>query len=78
MTCSGLNMFTQPTRYLGDRTVWMNPADARRLGIKSGDMAEIEGIDTKAVGQARITVTKKVVPGASRLVSPAETEVSIS
>lgn len=64
VTCSGLNMFTQPTRYLGDRTVWMNPADARRLGIKSGDMAEIEGIDTKAVGQARITVTKKVVPGA--------------
>ena len=64
VTCSGLNMFTQPTRYLGDRTVWMNPVDAQRLGIKNGDMAEIEGIDTKAVGQARITVTKKVVPGA--------------
>ena len=27
-------------------------------------MAEIEGIDTKYVGQARITVTKKVVLGA--------------
>lgn len=56
-------MFTQPTRYLGDRTVWMNPVDAQRLGIRNGDMAEIEGIDTKYVGQARITVTKKVVPG---------------
>lgn len=64
VTCSGLNMFTQPTRYLGDRTVWMNPVDAQRLGIRNGDMAEIEGIDTKYVGQARITVTKKVVPGA--------------
>lgn len=63
VTCSGLNMFTQPTRYLGDRTVWMNPADARRLGIKNGETAEIEGIDTKAVGQAQITVTNKVVPG---------------
>ena len=64
VTCSGLNMFTQPTRYLGDRTVWMNPVDAQRLGIKNGDMAEIEGIDTNYVGQARITVTNKVVPGA--------------
>lgn len=70
-------MFTQPTRYLGDRTVWMNPVDAQRLGIKNGDMAEIEGIDTNYVGQARITVTNKVVPGAVLpSVSPEATELS--
>ena len=42
VTCSGLNMFTQPTRYLGDRTVWMNPVDAQRLGIKNGDMPKLK------------------------------------
>ena len=62
-TCSGLNMFTEPTRYLGDRTVWMNPEDAARLGIKNHEIVEIEGIDTKAKGRAAITVTKKVIPG---------------
>lgn len=63
-TCSGLNMFTEPTRYLGDRTVWINPEDAARLGIKNHEIVEIEGIDTKAKGRAAVTVTKKVIPGA--------------
>lgn len=64
VTCSGLNMFTEPTRYLGDRTVWMNPADADRLGIHDGETVQLEGLDTKYKAQAKVTVTKKVVPGA--------------
>ncbi len=57
-TCSISNMFTEPTRYLGDRTVWINPEDAARLGIKNHEIVEIEGIDTKAKGRAAVTVTK--------------------
>lgn len=64
ISCSGLNMFTAPTRFLGDRTVWMNPVDAARLGIADKDMIEVEGIDRSYKKQARVTVTKKVVPGA--------------
>ena len=61
---SGLNMFLQPTRFLGDRTVWMNPEDAARLGIANREFVEIEGLDTGWKAKAQITVTKKVVAGA--------------
>lgn len=64
VTCSGLNMFTHPTRFMGDRTVWMNPHDAARLGIRTGDMIEVEGIDSGYKAQTRVTVTKRVVQGA--------------
>ncbi len=64
VTCSGLNMFTYPTKFMGDRTVWINPSDAQRLGLHNGEMVEIEGVDTKVKGKAALTVTKKVVPGA--------------
>ena len=36
---------------LGDRTVWMNPEDAERLGISHGETVEVEGIDTGYKGQ---------------------------
>ncbi len=62
-SCSGLNMFTEPTRYLGDRTVWMNIDDAARLGIKDQEIVEIEGLDTKVKATAPVTVTRKVIPG---------------
>ena len=63
VTCSGLNMFTEPTRYMGDRTVWIHPTDAERLGIKNNEIVEVEGIDTKAKANTKVTVTRKVVPG---------------
>ncbi len=62
-TTSGLNMFTQPTRFLGDRTVWIHPTDAERLGIKNNDTVEIEGLDNKVKAQTKVTVTRKVIPG---------------
>ena len=62
-TCAGLNMFTEPTRYMGDRTVWIHPTDAERLGIKNNEIVEVEGIDTKAKANTKVTVTRKVVPG---------------
>ena len=62
-SCSGLSMFALPSKYLGDRTVWMNPEDAERLGISHGETVEVEGIDTAYKGNAQITVTKKVISG---------------
>lgn len=62
-SCSGLSMFALPSKYLGDRTVWMNPEDAERLGISHGETVEVEGIDTGYKGNAQITVTKKVISG---------------
>lgn len=64
VTSSGLNIFTQPTRFMGDRTLWMNPTDASRLGIRNGEIVEVEGIDTGYKAPVKVTVTKKVVPGA--------------
>lgn len=61
--CSGVTLFTWPQKFLGDRTVWMNPVDAERLGIKMGDMIELEGLDTGVKGQTRVTVTNRVMPG---------------
>ena len=60
---SGVAMFTWPTKFLGDRTVWMNPVDAERLGISTGDMVELTGLDTGAKGRTRVTVTNRVIAG---------------
>ncbi len=49
---------------MGDRTVWMNPQDAARLGIRNGDMIEVEGMDSGYKANTQVTVTKRVVPGA--------------
>lgn len=62
-SCSGLGMFTFPSKYTGDRTIWMNPVDATRLGIKSGDTIECEGLDTHVTGRSEVTVTNRVMPG---------------
>ncbi|MDO5532846.1 molybdopterin-dependent oxidoreductase [Sutterella sp.] len=61
---SGAALFSWPTKFLGDRTVWMNPRDAERLGIRSGDTIELTGIDTGAKGRSEVTVTERVVEGA--------------
>ncbi len=62
-SCSGVTIFTWPTKFLGDRTLWMHPVDAERLGISTGDMIEVTGIDTGVKGEARVTVTNRVMPG---------------
>lgn len=58
-----MTIFTWPTKFLGDRTLWMHPVDAERLGISTGDMIEVTGIDTGVKGEARVTVTNRVMPG---------------
>ncbi len=63
-SCSGVALFTWPQKFLGDRTVWMNPVDAERLGIETGDMVELEGLDTGVKGRTKVTVTNRVMPGA--------------
>ncbi|MDO4938198.1 MAG: molybdopterin-dependent oxidoreductase, partial [Sutterellaceae bacterium] len=60
---SGTCIFTWPQKFLGDRTVWMNPIDAERLGIKAGDTIELTGIDTGVKGRAQVTVTNRVTVG---------------
>jgi anaerobic selenocysteine-containing dehydrogenase len=55
--------FTPNAKYLGDRTVWMNPKDAERLGVKDGDEVELEGIDNGFKARARVRVTNRVREG---------------
>ncbi len=57
---SGLAMFSLPGRALGDRSVWMNPADAKLLGLADGDAIELEGLDTGQRGRASVRVTPRV------------------
>ena len=63
-SCSGVTLFTWPTKFLGDRTLWINPIDADRLGIKTGDEIEVEGLDNGVKGRTKVTVTNRVMPGA--------------
>ena len=63
-SCSGVTLFTWPTKFLGDRTLWINPVDADRLGIKTGDEIEVEGLDNGVKGRTKVTVTNRVMPGA--------------
>ncbi|MEM4962064.1 MAG: molybdopterin-dependent oxidoreductase [Acidilobaceae archaeon] len=53
----------EPMKYVGDRSIWMNPRDAERLGIRDGDLIELEGIDTRAKAVARVKVTNRVREG---------------
>jgi len=54
---SGIASLAFPTQYLADNAVWLNPADAERLGVKDGARIEVEGLDTgwKARAEARVT-----------------------
>ncbi|MGC8909636.1 MAG: molybdopterin-dependent oxidoreductase [Fervidicoccaceae archaeon] len=48
----------EPSKFLEDRKVWMNPKDASRLGISDGDAIEIESIDlpgAKVIAEVRVT-----------------------
>lgn len=62
-SCSGLAMFAATTRFLGDRTLWMNPLDAHRLGIENKSFVMIEGVDRDYHAKVQVTVTKKVIAG---------------
>ena len=62
-SCCGVTLFTYPTRFTGDRTIWMNPIDAARLGINQGDTIELEGLDLPVKGRAQVTVTNRVIAG---------------
>lgn len=53
----------EPMKFIGDRSVWMNPKDAERLGIRSGDVVELESIDTGVKARAKVKVTKRVREG---------------
>ena len=62
-TNAGVTLFTWPTKFLGDRTLWINPVDAERLGIKTGDTVEVEGLDNHVKGRTKVTVTNRVMAG---------------
>ena len=62
-SCSGVAMWTWPTKFLGDRSIWMNPADAERIGIKNGQEVELEGLDTGVKGRTTVKITNRVMPG---------------
>ncbi len=53
----------EPMKFVGDRSVWMNPRDAERLGIRDGDMIELESIDMGLKAMARVKVTEGVREG---------------
>ena len=55
--------FAYPMKYVADRSVWMNPEDAERLGVRDGDLIELEGIDNGYKAVARVKVTNKVRKG---------------
>ncbi|MFQ3623503.1 MAG: molybdopterin dinucleotide binding domain-containing protein, partial [Acetobacteraceae bacterium] len=48
------------SQFLADNAVWMNPEDAARLGLASGDLVELAGIDTGWTARARLRVTPRV------------------
>ncbi len=60
---SGTCTFTLPQATLGDRTLWMHPTDAQRLGIRQGDTVLVTGMDTGVKARTQITVTRRVMPG---------------
>lgn len=62
-SCSGLNIFAAPTRFTGDRTLWMNPVDAGRLGIENRGRVTVEGVDRPYKAEVTVTVTEKVIAG---------------
>ena len=60
---SGLAMFSMTSKMLGDRTLWMNPADAAKLGIKDGETVHVTGVDNPYQADVRVSVTKRVIKG---------------
>jgi anaerobic selenocysteine-containing dehydrogenase len=60
---SGVTIFTKPAQFVGDRTLWMNTADAARLGIRNADMVELTSLDSKEKGRVRVKVTNRVMQG---------------
>ncbi|MBP1449244.1 MAG: molybdopterin-dependent oxidoreductase [Thermoproteus sp.] len=60
---SGHFVFTRVSKYLTERCVWMNPADAERLGIKDGQVVTLEGLDNGFTAKTCIRVTNRVRPG---------------
>lgn len=60
---SGTGLFVYPAKFLGDRTLWMNPVDAERLGIKDGETVQIEALDTGVKGRSAVKVTQRVRAG---------------
>ncbi|ABL78519.1 molybdopterin-containing oxidoreductase family protein [Thermofilum pendens] len=56
-------VWTKNIIHLVDRRVWMNPNDAKRLGIKDGDLIELEGLDNHYKARARVKVTNRVREG---------------
>ena len=61
---SGLAMFSMTSKMLGDRTLWMNPADAAKLGIKDGETVHVTGVDNPYQADVKVSVTKRVIKGA--------------
>lgn len=62
-SCSGVSLFTWPTKFMGDRTLWMNPVDALRLKVADGDVVELQSLDTGVRGRAQVTLTHRVIAG---------------
>ncbi|MFN3805013.1 MAG: molybdopterin-dependent oxidoreductase [Pyrobaculum sp.] len=56
-------VFVKNMQWLLDRAVWMNPADAARLGVKDGDLVELESLNNGYKGVARIKITNRVRQG---------------
>ncbi len=60
---SGTTVFTKPAQYLGDRTLWMNPVDAERLGVRNGAEVELTSLDSKEKGRVNVRITNRVMQG---------------
>ncbi len=60
---SGVAGLAFPTQYLVDNRLWLNPADAERLGIAMDDEVEVEGLDTGWKAKVNVNVTPRVIAG---------------
>jgi anaerobic selenocysteine-containing dehydrogenase len=60
---SGTAVFGWPGKFIGDRSIWIHPADARRLNIGDGQTFELEGLDNGFKAKARARLTNRVKPG---------------
>jgi thiosulfate reductase / polysulfide reductase chain A len=60
---SGTAVFGWPSKFIGDRSVWIHPTDAQRLRVRDGQLIELEGLDNAVKGRAQAKVTQRVKPG---------------